>query len=636
MYPYRYIKQRLLGRPLHNSAFVEERLSNPAALAVLSSDALSSVAYATEEILLVLVLAGSGALGLSLPIAGGILLLLGVITLSYRQTIRAYPSGGGAYTVASENLGLYPGLVAGASLLIDYVLTVTVSVCAGIAALTSALPSLTAYIVPLCLVAIALVSWVNLRGLRSAGNLLMLPTYGFIASIFSLIIWGILHPTSATAATGPNLPVQHPLTLFLLLRAFAAGCTALTGIEAISNGVMAFKTPEWQNARRTMLAMSLTLGVMFAGITLLAHQHQIIPIPGQTVLSQLARQIWGTHGMYYVLQGFTLFVLLLAANTSFADFPRLASLLARDEFLPKQLALLGDRLVFSNGILLLSLCAGLLVILFQGQVNAIIPLYAVGVFTSFTLSQLGMVVHWRRVRQSGWLVSALINSTGAAATLVVLGVIVSTKFLQGAWMVVLLIPLMVGLCLMIRRHYRWVEQRLRLHSGGNPSSVAWSQRPALAAQGGDPAMGSDRVMGSHPAIVLISQLHRGSADAIAYARTIADEVVAVHVNIGMGLSSLPGEISDPEAELQRRWQQFEADIPLVVLSSPYRSVVEPVVAFVEEFERQHLGYFSTVIVPVLVPRQGWDALLHNQTARLLQNALKTKRSRVVTWVRYYL
>lgn len=370
-------KEFLLGKTLPTSAHADERLSNSTALAVLSSDALSSVAYATEEILLILVLAGSGALGYSMPIAFFIILLLTAVTLSYRQTIKAYPHGGGAYTVAHENLGVYPGLIAGASLMIDYTLTVTVSIAAGTAALTSAVPVLQPFTVGLCLIFTFLLMLANLRGVKESGNLFMVPTYAFIVSILVLIVWGLIKSlTGINVPNYPSIPIQQTLIgPFFLMKAFSAGCTALTGVEAISNGVLAFKAPEWKNARITLIWMSTILGIMFLGITYLSQTYHIVPHEGETVLSLLGRQIFGTGPIYYFLQIATLFILILAANTSYADFPRLSSLLARDGYLPRQLALLGERLVYSNGIILLSICASILTIIFKGDVSAIIPCF---------------------------------------------------------------------------------------------------------------------------------------------------------------------------------------------------------------------------------------------------------------------
>ncbi|MBW4568147.1 MAG: APC family permease [Tolypothrix carrinoi HA7290-LM1] len=608
---YPQFKQFLLGKTLPTSAHAEERLSNAAALAVLSSDALSSVAYATEEILLILVTAGSSALGLSVPIAVAIILLLGIVILSYRQTIRAYPKGGGSYIVARENLGLYPGLVAGGSLMIDYILTVTVSVSAGTAALTSLVPALLPYTVSLCLIFIFLLTLANLRGVKESGNIFMAPTYAFIASIFVLIGLGLFKQATGQPVTEyPTLPVQEGVSLFFILRAFAAGCTALTGVEAISDGVLAFKEPEWKNARLTLLFLGIILGLMFVGITYLSNVYHVVPRHGETLVSQLGKLLVGNGPFYGFIQIVTLLILLLAANTSYADFPRLSYFLAKDGFLPRQLALLGDRLVYSNGIILLSLCAAVLVIVFKGEVSAIIPLYAVGVFTSFTLSQAGMVRRWFTNRERGWQASALMNGLGAIATLVVLGVIVSTKFLLGAWLVVVAIPLVVWLFLAIHRHYEYVAERLSIQ-GLPPRSYVPRPKPAVV---------------THPAVVVVGQLNRGTVEALDYARTIADEIVAVHVDLN----------STDREKLQEKWRNLESDIPLEIIDSPYRSVIEPIVDFVAQFEEQHQGVFTTVIIPAFVTRNWWDSLLHNQTTLFLKTALRAKQSRVITTVRYYL
>lgn len=610
---YPQIKELILGKTLPTSAHSEERLTNAAALAVLSSDALSSVAYATEEILLVLVAAGNTALSLSLPIAVAIVILLSVVTLSYRQTIRAYPNGGGAYTVAHENLGVYPGLVAGGSLMIDYILTVTVSISAGTAALNSAIPQLQPYTVSLCLIFIFLLMLANLRGVKESGNIFMVPTYSFIVSVFVLIVFGLFKQVTGQVATEyHSIPVQQGLGLFFILRAFSAGCTALTGVEAISNGVLAFKAPEWKNARVTLLYMSTMLGTMFLGITYLTRIYHIVPEEGQTVVSLLGRQIVGDSPLYYFIQIATLLILLLAANTSYADFPRLSSILASDGYLPRQLALLGDRLVYSNGIILLSFCAAILVIIFKGSVNAIIPLYAVGVFTSFTLSQAGMVRHWFKEQTPGWRAAAIMNGLGAIATAVVLCVIVSTKFLGGAWLVVMAIPLVVALFLAIQRHYLYVAERLSLE-GLPPRSYIPRPRPEVVTR---------------PAVVLVGQLHRGTVDALDYARTIADDIVAIHVDV----------VTTDCKKLQEQWRQLEGDIPLVIIESPFRSVIIPTIEFVSKFEEQYRGdgVYATVIIPAFVTRNWWESLLHNQTTLFLKTALRAKKSRVVTTVRYYL
>jgi len=609
------LKQFLIGKSLPTSASSHERLNNFAALAVLSSDALSSVAYATEEILKVLVLTGSAAvLGDSIWIAGAIALLLLIITLSYQQTIRAYPNGGGAYIVAHDNLGVYPGLVAAASLMIDYVLTVTVSIASGVDALNSAVPQLLPFKVGVCLLLIILITIANLRGLRESGQIFMLPTYAFIISVFILIAAGFYH--QATGQIHANPPVLkeavEPLGIFLVLRAFSQGCTALTGVEAISNGVPAFKPPEWKNARTTMLYMGLILGSMFLGITHLANAYQIVPDPTgkQTVLSQLGHNILGDGPLYYYLQFATLLILALAANTSYADFPRLSSLLARDGYMPRQLALLGERLVFSNGIILLSVFGAGLLIIFEGSVDRLISLYALGVFTSFTLSQAGMVRHWFKERGAGWQPRAMMNGLGAITTAVVLLVILETKFLSGAWIVVVAVPILVSLFRAIHRHYQFVAEEISIKD--------------LPPRGYIPRPKAEVV--THPAVVIVGQLNKGTVEALDYARSIGDEVIAVHVDVG----TTDGE------KLQQQWQELEPDIPLVVLESPYRELVSPICKFVYDYEAHHPGVLSTIIITAFVTRNWWESLLHNQTAFFLKRALRAKKSRVVTTVRYYL
>lgn len=613
-------KKVLIGKSLPNSAHSEERLTKTAALAVLSSDALSSVAYATEEILKILVLVMSvSALNYSLPIAGGIILLLGIVVLSYSQTVKAYPNGGGAYTVASENLGLFPGLVAGASLLIDYILTVSVSIAGGTAALTSLYPALEPHRVLLCLIFTFLLMLANMRGLKESGNLFMVPTYAFIVSIFLLIIVGIYHqitgqiPDTHPVLVLPAHKTQESMGLFIILRAFAQGCTAMTGVEAISNGVMVFKKPEWKNARLTLIYLGLLLGAMFAGITYLAHIYHIVPDPTeqQTLLALLGREIFGNNSLlFYFLQYSTLLILVLAANTSYADFPRLSYFLAKDGFLPRQLAILGDRLVYSNGIILLSAAAAILIIIFKGSLDAIIPLYAVGVFTSFTLSQAGMVVHWYKEKSPKWQLSAFMNGLGTIATFLVLGIIIVTKFKDGAGLIVIAVPLVVWMFVSINNHYRYIA---KLVSIDNLTPRHYPVRPRI-------------LMANHPAIVIVGRLNRGTVEALDYARSIADEIVAIHVDIG----------NTNRVDLDRCWQELAADIPLNIIDSPYRSVVEPLVEFISNYESAHPDVLSTIIIPSLVTRHWWENILHNQTTLFLKAALLNTKSRVITSVRYYI
>ncbi|WP_411870771.1 APC family permease [Vulcanococcus limneticus] len=616
-------KKALVGAPLPTSAHAEERLTNAEALAILSSDALSSVAYATQEIVLVLGMAGAAGLGFTLPITGLIIALMVIVAISYRQTIKAYPHGGGSYRVSHENLGDLPGLVAGASLSIDYVLTVAVSTAAGIAALTSYLPALDAFRVPLCLAAIAVLMVANLRGVRSSAQILSAPTFIFMGTVLTLVVAGGLKLLQGDLAALPALEQNLRMTEehggqlaavggVLLMRAFSSGCAALTGIEAISDSVMAFKPIEWRNARRVLTVMVLLLATMFGGISVLAHQlGTVYRENGPTLLYQLGQQVFGNGPLLLLLQLSTLLILLLAANTAYADFPRLANFLAQDGYLPRQLTSLGDRLVFSNGILALSGFAGLLLVIFGGSVTRLIPLYAVGVFLSFTLSQAGMVVHWWREQGRGWLGKALVNGFGSVVTAVVTGVLLYSKFLLGAWLVVVAIPLLVTLFLTIHRHYRSVARRLRL-----AADVKLTLPPAPSE-------------GGAPVVVLVGQLHRGSFEAVRYARTIAGELVAVHVDLGLGKAEA----------FREQWQRQLPEIPLVVLESPYRSLIDPVLDFVQRFEvdhRKNRDKFCTVVLPVFVTRHRWENLLHNQSTIALRRALRAQGTRVVATVGFYL
>ena len=453
---------------------------------------------------------------------------------------------------------------------------------------------------------------VNLRGVKESGNLFLIPTYSFIVSIFILVGMGFYQQMTGSipVETATDLPVKESLSLFFLLRAFSAGCSALTGVEAISDGVLAFKPPEWKNARLTLIYLGVILGLMFVGITYLANIYHLVPIEGETAVSQLGRKILGNGIPYYFLQVATLLILLLAANTSYADFPRLCYFLARDGFLPRQLSILGDRLVYSNGIIFLSAAAAVLVIIFKGEVNSIIPLYAVGVFTSFTLSQLGMVVRWLRLKTASWQISMVLNGIGALATLVVLSVIILTKFVAGAWVVVVAIPMLVAIFLLISRHYKYVAERL---STNDLAPRGYIPRPRLETV-------------THPAIVIMGSLNRGTVEALDYARSIADEIIAVHVDIG----------STDIEKLRKRWEELESDIQLVILDSQYRSLVEPIVDYISSYEKEHPDVLSTVIIPSFVTRNWWESLLHNQTTWFLKAALLGKRSRVITTVRYYL
>jgi amino acid transporter len=614
------IRDLLFGSPLPTAAETHQRLSKVQALAVFSSDALSSVAYATEEILLALSLAGSAALGLSIPIVLVITALLVIVATSYHQTIHGYPSGGGAYIVARRNLGVWPGLTAAAALLIDYVLTVAVSTTAGVAAITSAFPGLFPFRVLLCLLAITCIAWANLRGVRESGSLFAVPTYSFVFIVFVLIAAGLFRLATGTlnpAETQLLPPVQsgtRAITLLLILRAFSAGCTALTGVEAISNGIPAFRPPEADNAGRTLVAMTVLLATMFLGITFLSHSLALVPSGHETIVSQIGRRVFGGGALYLALQAATALILLLAANTSFADFPRLSSIMARDRYLPRQLANLGDRLVFSNGIAALAILASLLVVVFGGRTHRLIPLYAVGVFLSFTLSQAGMVHHWQKEGTEGWRWKAAVNGVGTSATGLVLLVVIATKFIHGAWFVIVLIPSFVWVFHVINRHYASVARQLSLE-GLRPQP--WKE-VALRE--------------TYKVVVPVSGMHRGTLSALHFARSLSRDVTAVIVDVEPQVT----------ARVKEKWLRWGRDVSLVVLESPYRSTIGPLVAYLDQVDRRDPERGPAVVVlPEFVPARWWHRLLHNQTALLIRMVLayrrgETEKDRVVIDVPYHL
>lgn len=605
--PFQAFKRLLLGSPIPSTLEKHERLGRTTGLALFASDALSSSAYATEEILLILVLAGSGAARVSVPISFGIALLIAIVVSSYRQTIRAYPGGGGAYIVTRENLGRYPSLVAAASLLTDYVLTVSVSVAAGVAAITSAFPTLYPYRVWLCVAGVSGIAVANLRGVRESGRLFAVPTYTFVGAYLTMVGWGMVQWMWGGVAPGAPGVSAHPstqeLTVFLALRAFASGCVALTGIEAVSDGVPAFRPPEARNARQVLVMLGLILIVLFVGITFLANAFGLEPVEGETINSKLARRVFGENPFYYFVQVMTTIILVLAANTSFSDFPRLAFFLARDRFLPRQFANRGDRLAFSNGIIILALLSAILLVLFRGDTHALIPLYAVGVFVSFTLSQASMVRYWLRVRTPRWPVRAALNGTGAAATGLVMFIIATTKFVHGAWVVILLIPCLIAMFLAIRRHYEEVAVQLSIE-GVEPTV------PPIV----------------HIVLVLIGDVHRGILPALRYARALSPSARAVYVEL------------DPDftRRLEDRWGKWASGIPLVVLRSPYRSVVRALVEYLGHLQETVPDLVITIILPEFVPARWWQHLLHNQTALLIKGALLFRKGITVTSVPYHL
>lgn len=600
------LKRLIVGRPIPSHLAHHERFSRITGLAVLSSDPLSSVAYATEEILRVLLLAGVAALSLSLPIAGAIAAILVIVVASYRQTIQAYPGGGGAYTVARENLGEGTSLIAAAALLIDYVLTVAVSIAAGVAALTSAFPDWHINRVELALVFVAILMFGNLRGLRESGRLFAAPTYLFIAGVLTMLLvglWQVITGTATPVAAAATLETGgETLTLFLILRAFSNGCTAMTGVEAVSNGVPAFRAPEVRNAVATMTAMAVLAVAMFTGITVLAQTYAIVPSETETVLSQLGRGVFGGRSvLYFVLQAGTMAILVLAANTAYADFPRLASILARDGYLPRQFTNRGDRLAFSNGIVGLSLFAALLLVIFGGDTHALIPLYMIGVFVSFTLSQAGMVAHWRRLRTPGWRRRAAMNLSGAIVTGVVLVVVAITKTSEGAWVILLLIPVHVFAFRQSKRHYAEVAAQLRLDSG-----VA---EPGLR----------------NVVVVPVSGVHRAVVQALDYARTLSPDVRAVFVQLD---PARPAPVQE--------WDRWSGGVPLVVLESPYRSLMEPLLEYLEQLHQSHPDAYVTVVLPEFVPARWWHHLFHNQSALLIKGALLFEPRTIVTSVPFHL
>jgi len=603
------LRRLIIGDPIATAMALHERITKVKALAVFSSDALSSVAYATEEILFVLILAGTAGTQMLLPIALAIVFLLFIVGTSYFQTIHAYPSGGGAYIVSKENLGILPGLTAGGALMIGYILTVTVSIAAGIGAMYSAIPALFPYRVIIGIFAILLITMINLRGIKESATIFALPTYVFITTILILLVIGIFRMTTGTLLPVEIVETEHlgtnpiqALTLFLILRAFSAGCTALTGVEAISNGIPAFKAPESDNAGKTLIAMIVILSTMFLGISVLAHAIHAVPTHTETVLSQIGRAVFGPGLGYAITQAATALILILAANTAFADFPRLASLIAKDGYLPRQLASIGDRLVFSNGIVGLGILAAILLVIFGGDTHRLLPLYAAGVFLSFTLSQAGMVVRWWRLRGPGWQRSIAINGFGAFSTGVVTAVVTITRFTQGAWIVTLLIPLVVWFFLRIHKHYAKVANQLSLEEFGAPPAIR-----------------------RHRVIVPIGGVHKGVIHAIHYARSLSSDVTAIYVDV------------DPSQteKIFEKWNRWGDGIRLEVLPSPYRSVVNPIHDYLDRLDRERQPHdMITVVLPQFIPTNWWSNLLHNQTAMVLRLSLIFRRGTVVTDVPY--
>ena len=607
-------KDFVLGRPLRNSESSHQRLSNPVALAVFSGDALSSVSYAGQEIMLTLALAGSLALRLAWPISLAIGCLLVVVVLSYSQTIKAYPHGGGSYTVAKENLGTYPGLVAGSSLLVDYTLNAAVSISAGTAAVTSAFPVLYAHRTEVALGFLALLTLANLRGVKEAGALFAAPTYLFIAAMYGTVLFGAFRyfafgPASIRVPTPAETGAAvSGLTLFLVARAFSSGCTAMTGVEAIANGVQAFREPEHRNARITLLWMGGILLTMFLGLAWLATAAGIRPSETETVISQISHGLYGGGILYYLVSAATMLILVLAANTSYADFPRLASFMAADDFMPHQFTERGQRLVFSKGIIALSAMAGLLILVFRAEVTALIPLFAIGAFTSFTLSQAGMVVHWLRHRERGWVGSMGLNGFGAAATFVVTLVIAVSKFASGAWIVLVVIPVLVAVFGRIRHHYRFAA------AAATPAA----HDLAACAKHEDEARNA--------VVVLVKSLDRRTIAAVHAARRVAgDSLTALHVDIrGDGAAD----------SLRAEWERCGFGFPLVVIDSPFREMIDPVVEYVRSIERGERDTV-TVVMSEFSPANRLEIALHAQTTMWLGWSLSAEPGVVTVNVPYH-
>jgi amino acid transporter len=614
------LKRLVVGRPLASAEEEHQRLNKTVALSVFSSDAISSTAYATEEILFVIALAPSSlALGLSklVPLAVMVIILLAIVATSYRQTIFAYPSGGGSYIVSRENLGEMPSLVAGASLLVDYILTVAVSISAGAAAIISIpqFQDLGDHRVAVCVVMIILVTLANLRGVKESGRLFAFPTYGYIVMVSALLFLGLTKswfgwfggvspiPFDPAEAEHGVVAAGGSLSLFMLLKGFSSGAVALTGVEAISNGVPAFRRSESRNAATTLVMMATILGTLFLGVSILAHRLHPFPSESVTVFAQMGEQVFGHNVVFWVLQLTTAGILTLAANTAYADFPRLSSIIARDGYLPRQLSNRGDRLVFSNGVLALAGVAILLIVAFGGKTNALIPLYAVGVFLSFTLSQAGMVRHHQKEREPHWRRGVAINGVGAFATALVTLIIATTKFRDGAWVPIIVIPVIVLLFKTIKSHYAGVAKSLRV----------------------DPAYRPRRM--NHTVVVLVGSVHRGVLEALAYAKSLhPDRLLAVTV------------VSDEEEQdrIERSWSSLEIDVPLEIVHSPYRELTAPVMRFVDELDARYENSVITVVLPEFVVGSWWGQLLHNQSALVLKARLLFRKGTVVTSVPYHL
>lgn len=604
------IKHVLIGKPIATKHASHERLPKRIALPVFASDALSSVAYATEEIMHVLHPVSAALVGYTLGLSVIIAALVAIVSLSYFQTIQAYPGGGGSYTVSKENLGMKAGMVAGAALLIDYILTVAVSVSAGVLAIVSLAPSASDHIVLLNVGFVALLTFANLRGAKESGAIFAIPTYTFIVLVAITILYGLTRPAPPLAQEIINARKvtdwQGKLTIFLALKAFSSGCTAMTGVEAISNGVQAFREPVAKNAQKTLVIMALILASMFTGLSFLAQKFSALPMessaPGfKTVLAQIAATVFGNHSfMFQAIQVATAAILVLAANTAYADFPRLASLIAKDDFLPRQFASLGDRLVFKNGIILLAVASITLLVYFQGDTHHLIPLYAIGVFLCFTLSQAGMVIHNRN--EHGSFFGMAINAVGATVTGIVTIVIAWTKFHDGGFIVPIAMGIILFAFVRVKRHYKYLANELSITDS--------DQVPAVRST----------------TLLLVPRVHRGILQAIGYARSTAKDCRALHVTLD----------AKGTGDLKREWDKHGGDMPLMILESPYRSLIEPVIQYIDQAIEEDPDLMITVMVPQAVPKRWWHGFLHNNIAVALKLALAGRKNVVVTNIRYFL
>ncbi len=626
--PPRSLSHWLIGRPLSTADAPHQTIGKRVGLAVFASDALSSTAYATQEILGVLTVAGTAAFGYVFPISIAIVILLMIVTISYEQTIHAYPSGGGAYIVSRDNLGESYAQVAGAALLMDYILTVAVSISAGVAQIVSAYPSLDPYRVEIAVTAVFIIMLINLRGVKESGTAFAIPTYFFVVMMFITVGVGLFRYFTGSLGTVIDPPEIHlaqtvaPITAFLLLHAFANGTTALTGVEAISNGITAFKEPRSRNAGITLIWMSIILGTLFISISYLTGKIGGVFSEEETIISQLARTIFDGRGtMYLATLAATTVILLMAANTAFADFPRLSALAAADGFLPRQLTFRGSRLVYSNGIVTLSIIASILIVIFKASVTLLIPLYAIGVFLSFTLSQTGMALRWRKIGrlkadeqivepgsilryEQGWRYKMFINGFGAFCTAIVMGVFAVTKFSEGAWIVLIIIPLLVWLFFTIHHHYKDLASHLTLDK--------FKGLPARTTR--------------HRVIMPVSGVHQGTLDALHYAKLLSDDVTAVHVSI-----------DEAESEkVQKKWKTWGEGTRLVMLDSPFRLFVEPLLEYIEEIiDHRQANETITIVVPQFMPSKRWHNALHMRTADVLRQELLSKHRVVVTDVPYH-